>query len=179
MSHMQQGFTAIRPGILHGLSYVSFQELATRISHRNTGRLTGDPIAEQLLARIALDENLHMIFYRNVMGQALELAPDASMRAIADMVINFAMPGHGIPGFGRKAVEIAVAGIYDLRSHLDEVIAPVLRAWNIMERTDFGAEGDQAREEMAAHLESLEMQAVRFEERRPALAARLFGPEEA
>jgi acyl-[acyl-carrier-protein] desaturase len=120
-----------------------------------------------------------MIFYRNVMGQALELAPDVSMRAIADMVINFAMPGHSIPGFGRKAVEIAVAGIYDLRQHLDEVIAPVLRAWNIMERTDFGPDGELAREEMAAHIASLEVQAARFEERRPALAARLFGPEDA
>jgi acyl-[acyl-carrier-protein] desaturase len=179
MSHMQEGFTAIRPGILHGLAYVSFQELATRVSHRNTGKATGDPVAEQLLARIALDENLHMIFYRNVMGAALELAPDRSMRAIADMVINFAMPGHGIPGFGRKAVEIAVAGIYDLRQHLDDVIAPVLRAWEIMERTDFGPEGEAAREEMAAHIAEMEVAAARFEERRPALAKRLFGDEAA
>jgi len=177
MSHMQEGFTAIRPGILHGLAYVSFQELATRVSHRNTGKATGDPIAEQLLARIALDENLHMIFYRNVMGAALDLAPDRSMRAIADMVINFAMPGHGIPGFERKAVEIAVAGIYDLRQHIDEVIAPVLRTWQIMERTDFGPDGEKAREEMAEHLAGLEKTAARFEERRPSLAKRLFGEE--
>ena len=57
-------------------AYVSFQELATRVSHRNTGKVTDDPIAEQLLARIAKDENLHMIFYRNLVGAALELAPE-------------------------------------------------------------------------------------------------------
>ncbi len=45
---------------------MSFQELATRVSHRNTGRATGDPIADQMLARIAADENLHMVFYRNL-----------------------------------------------------------------------------------------------------------------
>ena len=35
--------------LLHSLAYVSFQELATRVSHRNTGRFTGDPMADQLL----------------------------------------------------------------------------------------------------------------------------------
>jgi len=174
MAHMQEGFAAIKPGMLNGLAYVSFQELATRVSHRNTGKATGDPIAEQLLARIALDENLHMLFYRNVMGEAINAAPDPSMRAITDMVVNFAMPGHGIPGFQRKAVEIAVAGIYDLRQHLDEVVAPVLRAWNIADRDDFGDEGKRARDELYAFIADLEKSATRFEERRESLAARLF-----
>ena len=57
------------------MAYVSFQELATRVSHRNTGKATGDPIADQLLARIATDENLHMVFYRNLVAAALEIAP--------------------------------------------------------------------------------------------------------
>lgn len=52
MSHMQEGFQAIHPGILAGLSYVSFQELATRVSHRNTGIATGDPIAEALCSAL-------------------------------------------------------------------------------------------------------------------------------
>ena len=70
MTHMAAGFTnayADRPS-LHGIAYVSFQELATRVSHRNTGRISGDPICDQLLARVAADENLHMIFYRNLLG---------------------------------------------------------------------------------------------------------------
>ena len=65
--------------MLHTVAYVSFQELATRISHRNTGRFTQDPVCEQLLSRIAQDENLHMVFYRNVLASALELAPDETM----------------------------------------------------------------------------------------------------
>ena len=51
--------------LFDSVAYVSFQELATRVSHRNTGKVTDDPIADQLLRRIAADENLHMIFYRN------------------------------------------------------------------------------------------------------------------
>ncbi len=173
MVHMEEGFRAIHPGVLAGLSYVSFQELATRVSHRNTGVATGDPIAEQLLARIALDENLHMLFYRNVIEAAFELAPDQTMVAVTASVRDFAMPGHGIEGFGRKAVQIAVAGIYDLRQHRDEVVMPVLRKWRVFEREDFGAVGEQAREELAQFMENMEVSASRFEEKRDALRARL------
>lgn len=173
MTHMEAGFAAIHPGLLGGLAYVSFQELATRVSHRNTGAATQDPIAEQLLARIALDENLHMVFYRNTYAAALDLAPDLAMRSVTDNVRDFAMPGHGIEGFGRKAVEIAVAGIYDLKQHRDEVIMPVLRKWQIFERNDFGPEGEAARDELAAILADMDVAVNRFEERREALRARL------
>lgn len=173
MTHMTEGFEAIHPGAISGLAYVSFQELATRVSHRNTGAATGDPIAEQLFARIATDENLHMVFYRNVMEAIFELEPDQAMIAVLNNVRDFAMPGHGIEGFGRKAVEIAVAGIYDLRQHKDDVVMPVLRKWRVFEREDFGAEGQRARDELAGILEELEVGASRFEERRDALKARL------
>ena len=177
MMHMTEGFSAIHPGFLAGLSYVSFQELATRVSHRNTGEATGDPIAEQLLARIALDENLHMVFYRNVLQAAFDLAPDDTMEAVLGTVRDFAMPGHGIDGFGRKAVQIAVAGIYDLRQHLDDVVLPVLRKWRVFERTDFGPRGEQARIELAEYLKTTEQAAARFEDKREALRARLAARE--
>lgn len=173
MTHMQEGFAAIHPGLLAGLSYVSFQELATRVSHRNTGAATADPIGEQLLARIALDENLHMVFYRNVLGAAFELAPDETMQAVTNSVRDFAMPGHGIDGFERKAVQIAVAGIYDLRQHRDEVVLPVLRAWRVFERQDLGPAGERAREELAEFIGGLDAAVTRFEEKRDALKARL------
>ncbi|MDP1876153.1 MAG: acyl-ACP desaturase [Actinomycetota bacterium] len=173
MSHMEAGFQAIHPGLLAGLSYVSFQELATRVSHRNTGAATGDPVAEQLFARIALDENLHMIFYRNVIEAAFELAPDQTMAAVTATVRDFAMPGHGMEGFSRAAVAIAVEGIYDVRQHRDEVLMPVLRKWRVFERADFGAAGEQSREELATMLDDMQAAAVRFEEKRDALKARL------
>lgn len=173
MVHMTTGFDAIYPGLLHGVAYVSFQELATRVSHRNTGAATGDPLAEQLFQRIALDENLHMLFYRNVFGAALEHSPDVAMQAVTDTVRDFAMPGHGIEGFTRKAMEIAVAGIYDLRQHVDEVLMPVLRHWKIFERTDLGPDGEIARQELANFLADLQVQAERFDNKRDAFAKRL------
>ena len=174
MQHMSTGYSNGHPDdMLASLAYVSFQELATRVSHRNTGRVTDDPVADQLLARVAADENLHMVFYRNLLGAALEIAPDQTMRAITDVVTTFQMPGADIAGFQRKAVEMAIAGVYDIRQHKDDVVAPVLRYWKVFELEGLGAEGEQARTELADFLEELEKQALRFEEKRDKLQARM------
>ncbi len=172
MAHMSEGYTAMDDSLLGAVAYVSFQELATRVSHRNTGRATGDKVADQLLARVALDENLHMLFYRNVLTAALELAPDQTMQSITSIVKNFEMPGAGIAGFKRKAVEIAVEGIYDLRQHRDDVLMPVLRTMNVFEFKGLGPEGEAARQELGEFLDDLDRNASKFEERRDALKAR-------
>jgi acyl-[acyl-carrier-protein] desaturase len=174
MTHMSAGYENTHPEeMLHSVAYVAFQELATRISHRNTGKATCDPIAEQLLARVAADENLHMVFYRNLLAAAFDLAPNDSMRAVADVVATFQMPGVGIEGFQRKALSIALAGIYDLRQHRDEVLLPVLRQWDVFGRSDLDGDGEKAREQLAAHMSDLDVQATRFEEKRAARRARL------
>ena len=151
---------------------VAFQELATRISHRNTGRVTNEPVADRLLARIAQDENLHMIFYRNLVAACLQLAPSQTMRAITDVVTTFQMPGDNLRDFKRKSLEIAMAGIYDLRQHHDDVLTPILRQWKVWELSGLGAEAEQAREELAAYLAGLDAAATRFDEKRAARAAR-------
>lgn len=167
MAHMSLGYqTPYENDMLHTIAYVTFQELATRISHRNTGKISDDAIAENMMQRIALDENLHMLFYRNTLGAALDLEPNATMRAITDVVTNFDMPGANMPGFSRKAVQIALAGIYDMQLHLDEVIAPILRAWKVFERTDLSGDGLKARDDLSAFLKKTGDEASRFNEKR-------------
>jgi acyl-[acyl-carrier-protein] desaturase len=180
MVHMQAGYDSGDKSMLRTLAYVSFQELATRISHRNTGRATGCPVAEQLLARIAVDENLHMVFYRNLLAAAFEIAPDDAMEAIRDEVVGFSMPGSTMPDFARNAMTIAKAGIYDLRLHHDDVVMPVLRYWKVFERDDLGPRGERAREELAACMTGLDEKAATFvakrEEAAAKKAARLAAP---
>jgi acyl-[acyl-carrier-protein] desaturase len=173
MDYMTSGYDSGDKTPLQAVAYVSFQELATRVSHRNTGRATGDPIADKLLARIATDENLHMVFYRNLVDAAFDIDPDETMRAVADEVIGFEMPGANMAGFRKNSMLIAKAGIYDLRLHHDEVVAPILRFWKVFDRTDFGPEGEKAREELARFLEGLDAQATRFVESRERARARL------
>ena len=174
MAHMSMGFEdAHNDQLLHGLAYVSFQELATRVSHRNTGRLSDDPLLDQLMNRIALDENLHMIFYRNLLAGALELSPTQALRAIVDVIKNFQMPGSNVEGFARRSAQMAMIGIYDPRQHLDDVVSPILRHWKIFELEGLDAEGEQIREELASFLADAEVTAARFVEKRDARLARL------
>src|SRR5699024_6559305 len=167
MQHMITGYNPVaNKDVLHSVAYVTFQELATRVSHRNTGKACGDPIADRMRQRVAADENLHMVFYRNLCEATLEIAPNQAMEAINNILQVFEMPGASMPDFRRNAVLIAKAGIYDLRQHMDEVVKPVLRKWKIFEREDFTGEGARARDELGAFLEEMETKTVRFEESR-------------
>ena len=174
MTHMGAGYENAYADqtVLHGIAYVSFQVLATRVSHRNTGKASGDPICDQMRARIAQDENLHMVFYRNLLDAAFQLAPDLAMRAVTDVVTTFQMPGHGIENFGRKAVQIAMAGIYDLRLHHDEVINPVLKKLKVLETPGLSGDGAKARDELGEFMAELDKSATKFTERRDAHQAR-------
>lgn len=174
MVHLSRGVQApdYFQGMLEQVAYVTFQELATRISHRCTGKVCGDPIADRMLKRIATDENLHMLFYRNLAGAAFDLAPDQAMESVTKIVKNFVMPGHGMPNWRRNGVLMVKHGIYDLRQHLDEVLLPVLRIWNVFERTDFTARGERSREELGEYLDRLSRDVKRFEEQRARLLER-------
>jgi len=165
MAQLQQGYEHDAPSTLRGLAYVAFQELATRISHRNTGRYSDDPVADRIMVRIAADENLHMVFYRDILAAALKVQPSAAVRAIVDEVLAFQMPGAGIANFVRKAAQIAKAGIYDLRAHRDEVLLPILRHWRIFELEGLDAAAEDARRRLVEHLDALDVAARRFEER--------------
>ncbi|OBF92715.1 acyl-ACP desaturase [Mycobacterium sp. 852002-51152_SCH6134967] len=144
--------------------YVTFQELATRVSHRNTGKACNETVADQLLARVSADENLHMIFYRDVSEAGFDIAPDQAMHCLHRVLRNFKMPGYTVPEFRRKAVIIAVGGVYDPRIHLDDVVMPVLKKWRIFEREDFTGEAARMRDDLGVLVEELEEASQKFEE---------------
>ena len=149
--------------LFDSIVYVTFQELATRVSHRNTGKACNETIADQLLAKISADENLHMIFYRDVTEAGFEIASDKAMRSLHKVLHNFQMPGYQVPEFRRKAVMIAVGGVYDPRIHLEEVVMPVLKKWRIFEREDLSGESNRLRDEIAVLIKELEVACDKFE----------------
>jgi acyl-[acyl-carrier-protein] desaturase len=136
----------IANGLFDSVIYVTFQELATRVSHRNTGKACNETVADQLLQRVSADENLHMIFYRDVSEAGFEIAPNQAMHSLHHVLRNFKMPGCTVPDFRRKAVIIAVGGVFDPRIFLDDVVMPVLTKWRIFEREVRKAESFAARE---------------------------------
>ena len=149
------------------LAYVALQDLATRISHRNTGSLLDDEAGYRVMARVAADENLHYLFYRDLVTAALEVDPSETMCAIERQVRTFEMPGGGIPDFTAHANAIAAAGIYDLVLHHDQVLVPVvLRHWAVESVEGLTEEAELARERIVHHIERIGRIGRRLAERR-------------
>jgi acyl-[acyl-carrier protein] desaturase len=171
MAVMSTGYDREGKDTVRGMAYVAFQELATRISHRNTGRYSQDPVADRIMARISADENLHMVFYRDLLSAVFDHDPSRAVQAVAAEVAGFQMPGAGMPDFNARAVQIARAGIYDLRSHHDDVVWPLLRHWRVFEREGLDEHAEQARVDLAAFLDGLDALAKRYDEKRAQRAA--------
>ena len=173
MAQVMQGYDHENKGTLTGMAYVAFQELATRVSHKNTGRYSQDPVADRIMSRIAKDENLHMRFYRDMISAAMHVDPSAAVEAIVDEIVGFQMPGAGMRQFLSKSAKIANAGIYDLRVHHDDIVWPLLRHWEVFELEGLDEQAEARRDELAAFLENLDAQATRFEEKRAARQRRM------
>ena len=159
-----------------GLVYVSLQELATRISHRKTGEALEayDRVGYDIMRKVAVDENHHFLFYRDMAKAAIDIDPSTGVLAMERQIIGFTMPGDGIPDFSRHARAIAAAGIYDLSVHYDQILEPVvLKYWNLPELTGLSPEAEAARERTMAHIAKSERVARRLKERKAAQAANL------
>ena len=157
MEHVTRGYYPRGiDGPFDALVYVTLQELATRIAHRNTGAVTRDPVAERLLIRVALDENLHYGFYRDVAAAAIDLDVSAMVLAMQRQVLGFAMPGFELRSFRERAITIAAAGIYDLRIHRDQVLLPVLlKHWRLRELRGLSEAAERARDAVLSFLDGL------------------------
>ncbi len=179
MQQVMTGYDHDNKSTLTGMAYVAFQELATRVSHKNTGRYSQDPVADKIMSRIAKDENLHMRFYRDMLGAAMHIDASAAVEAIVDEVIGFEMPGAGMKQFMTKSAQIANAGIYDLRIHHDDIVWPLLRHWKVFELEGLDDHAEARRDELAEFLTQLDETATRFEQKRDARAARRAAKAEA
>ena len=172
MVQMGGGQVPEPPTAIDGLVYVTLQELATRISHRNTGALIEDRAGYDIMRRVAMDENHHFLFYRDAAKAAMEIDPSQAVEAMERQIIHFAMPGEGIPDFNSHAKAIAAAGIYDLAAHYEQILEPiVLRYWDLPNLEGLTAEAEQARERTIAYIEKSKRVADRIKARREAKQA--------
>jgi acyl-[acyl-carrier-protein] desaturase len=156
-ARMHQVSTGITPDPgtpADGLVYVALQELATRIAHRNTGKLLDDRLGYEIMARVASDENLHFLFYRDLVTAALEVDPSTTVIALERQVREFEMPGTGIVDFADHASAIAKAGIYDLQLHHEQILVPVvLRHWGVESLEGLTPEAEEARAKLLHFIE--------------------------
>lgn len=165
MATMEAGFQADHDDPPSVFIYTAAQELATRVSHRGAGKLADDETAYNVMTRIAADENHHFMFYRGVTQAMLDEDPSMLMEPIYRVLTKFRMPGTGIPGFRRRAVEVAKSGVYNLRIHHDRVIIPLIRDWKIESITGLTVEAKEYQEKILDLPDKLARRAAAFEAR--------------
>ena len=167
MAQVSGGIVPHPVSAMRGMIYVTMQELATVISHLNTGKLLTDPAGYEVMKRVSVDENFHYLFYRDITSAAIELDPSGFVLALEPEVVGFAMPGVGIPNFDQHAKVIANAGVYDFALHHDKILQPVvLRHWKLEELTGLTDEAEQARERILKYITRLGKVATRLKNKR-------------
>ena len=75
------------------------------------------------------------------------------------------MPGVAIPGFVRRSIDVAKAGVYNLRIHHDRVVMPLLKDWKIAEMTDLTSKAAELQDKIMALPSEIMTKAEVFEKR--------------
>ena len=150
------------------LVYVALQELATRIAHRNTGQLLDDRAGYDVMMRVAADENLHHLFYRDLASAAIELDPSTMVqRDRAPGRRRSRCPAPASPTSPRTPQRSPRPAIYDFAIHHDQILVPVvLRQWGLESITGLDDAAEASRDRLLARLATSERVARRIAARR-------------
>lgn len=165
LATMESGYNSGAPNPAALFAYTAVQELATRVSHRNAGKLTDDETAYEIMGRIATDENHHFMFYRGVVTAMMAEAPQLVLPNIYRVFADFEMPGVGMPNYLRRAVEMAKAGVYNMRIHHDRVVVPLIRDWKIGSMEGLSTAAQEVQEKIMELPKTIERKAQAFERR--------------
>jgi acyl-[acyl-carrier-protein] desaturase len=138
------------------LVYTSFQEHATRISHRNVGRMAareGDANLARICGVIAGDEARHEAFYTRMMSEVLECDPAGGLLAFRSMLGGtIAMPGRFMDDgqdpdlFDHFAIVAQRINVYTVRDYA-AIIEHLVKVWDVAGRSVSG-EAARAQEEL-------------------------------
>jgi len=153
MVQMSTGVVPHPPSFAELIVYTSFQELATHIAHRNTGKmLDKERNGKKVMALVAGDEILHHEFYSGLAAEGYKIDPETMLLATLKQLRNFKMPGIGIPNFREHSQLINNSGIYDLDIFLNQVVRPTFAKWNIDGVVDYTREMEVTRTEIAKRI---------------------------
>lgn len=151
-----------------GYAYTTPQELATKISHDNTGKLAkreGDLVVHDMSSiRIAPDENRHYLFNAGFMGGIFELDPDGATIAVDDIMTRdggMVMPGALMsetmneldskiaktPFFEKFEIAAQKAEIYTIHDYVN-IFDTLIKVWKIEDRVLRSEKAEKAREHL-------------------------------
>lgn len=143
--------------VYKSIVYASFQERATRVSHRNMGLLAhkwGEKKLGKICALIAGDEARHEQAYQNLFKVCLKLDPDGAVLAMAEMLLSkIVMParlmddGSDRDIFSDYSIVAQKLGIYTTRDYA-ELLLFLVDAWRLDKIKNLSALASAAQEKI-------------------------------
>jgi acyl-[acyl-carrier-protein] desaturase len=129
---LRNAWTPGEATIFEGMVYTAIQEKATQAFYVSVATQANaeDPILARLLRRIANDETLHYVFYRDAVKAYLEADPN-KVEVVSRILQSFAMPGFGMPDFAQRQKIIAAGANYGIAEHFNKVVKMLMEAWDI------------------------------------------------
>jgi acyl-[acyl-carrier-protein] desaturase len=117
---------------LETMVYTTIQERATMAFYLNVARVCDkeDPGLAAILRRLAKDETLHYAFYRDATLAHLEVNPNL-VSLVTSVMLNFEMPGRGMPNYDQRIAVIAKNAHYGPTEFYTEVIDELMKYWDI------------------------------------------------
>ncbi len=138
-----------------GFVYTSFQERATKISHRNVATLAkrvGEETLHAICGVIAGDEARHEMAYKLFMGKIFEIDPAGAIQSFATMMKRkITMPAAAMQDgndqnlftkFSKVAQKI---GVYTTRDYA-EIIQELVRHWKVESLQGISSAAEQAQD---------------------------------
>lgn len=123
------------PGIenhLQAIAYTAMQELATRAFYQRVAAecKAEDPNLARALNRLAIDETLHYAFYKDAVKAHLEVDPNL-VETLAEIMLDFAMPGTDMPDYKIREAILMREGIYGPDHYYSMVVDLLWKEWDI------------------------------------------------
>ena len=150
-----------------GMVYTTIQELATQAFYVNVARKADgeDPVLANILRTVAKDETLHYTFYREAVKAHLEVNPNY-VWPLADVMMNFSMPGRLMPDFEERQIIIAAGSNYGIAEYYRQVVEVLMKLWDIKNLHPTFPQAQAALDKLNAHIERLARVAALAERRK-------------
>lgn len=157
---LRNGFSTKSDGNAYkGFVYTSFQERATRISHRNVSKIAkaqGDDDLSNICGQIASDEARHEEAYKTFIDYIFEADPQGAILAFRDMMKTMVtMPGRKMDDgetpdlFDKFATVAQKMGVYTSIDYA-EIIDHLVERWKIADLPNLSDEAARAQDYLAA-----------------------------
>ena len=135
VEHVMKGYRADTYSQVERLVFMAFFEREHAVFCRNLEAQITEPVLEELVGRIARDEERHEEFFANLVSHLLTFSREETIAAIAARAAELDVVGGDIDAYADKVQKMADAGIFG-PDQLRQVVSDRITAWGLADEPE-------------------------------------------